>query len=178
MTSLGFLILSELSESNSGDQDITVVTSLAMRVLVLLTDLKGWKGVPDDHHLDADLAVKDLIQFMGSNKSGSYVSIARYISALDSYSSQTKNITQADEFFFITASALTLAVRPFYLTNFDINGPGMLDVNHAAQQYIVYLLTIPLLMQRLPSVLQPVLKHKSILFPCLQTLLVSIIKLK
>ncbi|KAK7245012.1 hypothetical protein RIF29_39842 [Crotalaria pallida] len=172
LTSLGFLILSELSDCNSRDQDITIVTSLAMRVLVLLTDLKGWKGITDDHRLDADLAVKDLIQFMGSNKSGSYVSIARYISALDSYSSPTKNITQADETFLITASAITLAARPFYLTNFDVNGHGMLDVNHASHQFIVYLLTIPWLVKRLPSVLQPALKHKSISFPCFQTLLI------
>ncbi|XP_019456174.1 PREDICTED: E3 ubiquitin-protein ligase UPL7 [Lupinus angustifolius] len=172
LTSLGFLILSELSECNSGNQDITIVTSLAMRVLVLLTDPKGWKGITDGPHLDADLAVKDLIQFMGSDKSGCYVSIARYIHALNSNSSPTKNISQADELFLITASAITLAVRPFYLTNFDVNGPSMLDVNHSAQRYIVHLLTIPWLVKRLPSVLQPALKHKSILFPCFQTLLI------
>ena len=178
LTSLGFSILSEFSECKSGAQDLTIVTSLAMCVLVMLTDLKGWKGIADDDCQDADLAVRDLIQFMGSNKCGSYVSIARYISALDNYSSQTENITQADEIFFITASAITLAVRPFYLTNFDVNGPDMLDDNHVAKQYIVYLLTIPWLVQHLPPVLQPALRHKSILFPCFQTLLVSIIKVE
>ena len=178
LTSLGFSILSEFSECKSGAQDLTIVTSLAMCVLVMLTDLKGWKGIADDDCQDADLAVRDLIQFMGSNKCGSYVSIARYISALDNYSSQTENITQADENFFITASAITLAVRPFYLTNFDVNGPDMLDDNHVAKQYIVYLLTIPWLVQHLPPVLQPALRHKSILFPCFQTLLVSIIKVE
>lgn len=147
-----------------------------MRILVMLTDLKGWKGITDDNRLEADLAVKDLVQFMRNNKSGCYVSIARYISALDNYSSQTKIITQADEFFFITASAITLAVRPFYLTNFDVEGPGMLDVNHAAKQYIVHVLSIPWLVKHLPPVLLPAIKHKSILFPCFQTLLVSIIK--
>ncbi|KAJ1422839.1 E3 ubiquitin-protein ligase [Sesbania bispinosa] len=121
LTSLGFFILQEFSECNSGAQDITIVTSLAMRVLVMLTDLKGWKGITDDNRSDADLAVKDLVQFMGSNKSGP---------------------------------------------------PGMLDVNHAAKQYVVYLLTIPWLVQHLPPVLLPALKHKSILFPCFQTLLI------
>ncbi|XP_027350463.1 E3 ubiquitin-protein ligase UPL7 isoform X2 [Abrus precatorius] len=172
LTSLSFFILSEFCECNSGAQDIIIITSLAMRVLVMLTDLKGWKGITDDNHLDADLAVEGLIQFMGGTNSGCYVSIARYISALDNYSSQSKVITQADEKFFITASAITLAVRPFYLTNCDVKGPGMLDVNHAAKQYIVYLLTIPWLVQHLPSVLLPALKHKSILFPCFQTLLI------
>ncbi|KAH1258707.1 E3 ubiquitin-protein ligase UPL7 [Glycine max] len=142
-----------------------------MRVLVMLTDLKGWKGITDDNHLDADLAVKDLIQFLGGNKSGCYVSIGRYISALENHSSQSKSITQADDFFFITASAITIAVRPFYLTNYDVEVPGALDVNHAAEQFFVYLLTIPWLVQHLPPVLLPALKHKSILFPCFQTLL-------
>ncbi|KAK7337160.1 hypothetical protein VNO77_17721 [Canavalia gladiata] len=172
LTSLGFCILSEFSECNSGVQDITIVTSLAMGVLVMLTDPKGWKGITDDNHIDADLAVKDLIWFLGGNKSGCYVSIARYISALDDCSSQSKSTAQADENFFITASAITLAVRPFYLPNNDVEGPGMLDVNHAAKQYVVYLLTVPRLAQHLPSILLPALKHKSILFPCFQTLLI------
>jgi len=149
-----------------------------MRVLVMLTDLKGWKGITNYNHFDADLAVKDLIQFMGSDKSGCYVSIGRYISALENHSSQSKTITQADENFFITASAITLAVRPFYLTNYGAEAHHTLDFNHAAEQYIVYLLTIPWLVQHLPLVLLPALKHKSILFPCFQTLLVSSIKVE
>ncbi|CAJ2632467.1 unnamed protein product [Trifolium pratense] len=172
LTSLGFSILSEFSECNSGAQDITTVTYLAMRILVMLTDLKGWKGITDDNRLDADLAVKGLVKFTGSKKSGSYVSIARYISALDNYSSQMKVITQADEKFVITASAITLAVRPFYLTNSDGERPDMLNVNHGAKQYIIYLMTIPWLVQHLPPVLLPALKHKSVLFTCFQTLLI------
>lgn len=172
LSSLGFSILSEYSECNSGAQDITVVTSLAMRILVMLTDLKGWKGITDDNRLDADLAVKGLVEFTGSNKSGSYVSVAKYITALDKYSSKTKAITQADEKFFITASAITLAVRPFYLTNLDGERPDMLNVNHAAKQYVVYLMTIPWFVQHVPHVLLPALKHKSILFTCFQALLI------
>lgn len=176
LTSLGFSILSEYSECNSGAQDITIVTSLAMRILVMLTDLKGWEGIPDDNCLDADLAVKGLVEFTGSSKSGSYVSIARYISALDNYSSQMKVVTQAAEKFFITASAITLAVRPFSLTNIDGERPCMLNGNHAAKQYILHLMTIPWLVQHIPPVLLPALKHKSIMFTCFQALLVSIFK--
>lgn len=172
LTSLGFSILSEYSECNSGAQDITIVTSLAMRILVMLTDLKGWEGIPDDNCLDADLAVKGLVEFTGSSKSGSYVSIARYISALDNYSSQMKVVTQAAEKFFITASAITLAVRPFSLTNIDGERPCMLNGNHAAKQYILHLMTIPWLVQHIPPVLLPALKHKSIMFTCFQALLV------
>ncbi|XP_058767737.1 E3 ubiquitin-protein ligase UPL7-like [Vicia villosa] len=172
LASLSFSILSEYSESNSGAQDITIVTSLAMRILVMLTDIKGWKGITDDDCLDADLAVKGLVEFTGSSKSGSYVSIARYISTLDKHSSQMKVVTQADEKFFITASAITLAVRPFSLTNFDGERPCMLNGNHAAKQYILYLMTIPWLVQHIPPVLLPALKHKSIMFTCFQALLI------
>ncbi|CAJ1889755.1 unnamed protein product [Sphenostylis stenocarpa] len=157
-------------ECHSGAHDITIVTSLAMRVLVMLTDLKGWKGITNDNLFDADLAVEDLIQFMGGKKSGCYVSIGRYISALENHSSLSKT-TQADENFFITASAITLGVRPFYLTNYDAEVPKTQDFNDAAEQYIIYLLTIPWLVKHLPLVLLPALKHKSILFPCFQTLL-------
>ncbi|XP_028777115.1 E3 ubiquitin-protein ligase UPL7 [Neltuma alba] len=166
LTSVGFVILSEFSEGIARNQDITLVTSLAMRVLVMLTDLKGWKGITDDNRQDADVAVKGLIEYMGLNASGSYVSINRYISSLDNYSSQTKNINQTDDKFLITASTITLALRPFYLRSSDVNVPAMLDVNHVARQYCIYMLTIPWLVKRLPPVLQPALKHNSILLPC------------
>lgn len=178
LISLGFLILSEFSKGISRDQDITLVTSLAMRVLVMLTDVKGWKCITDSNSQDADKAVKGLIEYMGSNASGSYVSVGRYISSLDNCSLQTKNVNQTDHKFLITASTITLALRPFYLRNLDANGPAMLDMNHAAKQYFVYMLTIPQLVQRLPSVLRSALKHKSILFPCFLSILVSIINLE
>ncbi|KAF7818710.1 E3 ubiquitin-protein ligase UPL7 [Senna tora] len=172
LTSLGFFILSEFSKGSSRDQEITLVASLAMRVLVMLTDLKGWKGITDDNRQDADIAVRGLIEYMGSNASGSYESIGRYISSLDYYSSQTKNISPTDDKFLITASTITLALQPFYLRNFDVKGPAMLDKNHPANQYFVYMLTIPCLVQRLPSVLRPALKHRSILFPCFLGILI------
>ncbi|QHO27589.1 hypothetical protein HN51_024543 [Arachis hypogaea] len=72
LTSLGFSILSEFSECISGAQNLNIVTSLVMRLLVMFTDPKGWKGIVDDNRQDADLALaaKDLIQFIVSNKSG------------------------------------------------------------------------------------------------------------
>ncbi|XP_054811320.1 E3 ubiquitin-protein ligase UPL7 isoform X1 [Prosopis cineraria] len=166
LISLGFVILSEFSKGIPRDQDITLVTSLAMRVLVMLTDWKGWKGLTDDNRQDADIAVKGLIEYMGSNASGSYVCISRYISSLDNYSSQEKNNSQTDDKFLITASTITLALRPFYLRSSDVRGCALLDVNHAARQYCLYMLTIPWLVKRLPPVLRPALKHKTILFPC------------
>ncbi|XP_065855485.1 E3 ubiquitin-protein ligase UPL7 isoform X2 [Euphorbia lathyris] len=144
-----------------------------MRFLVVLTDLKGWKSVPSSSLEDADAAVNDLIRFMGSSGSGLYVSIGRYINKLDVLTSpQTKTMIQADDKFLITAAAVTLALRPLNATNFTSIGSDLLNVHSAAAQYCMFLLTIPRLTQRLPTVLVSAIKHKSILSPCLQALLI------
>nr|POE70043.1 e3 ubiquitin-protein ligase upl7 [Quercus suber] len=172
LISLCLFILSEFNKSHTGGQDIIVLTSLAMRLVVFLTDLNGWKSITADNRQDADIAVKNLICFMGSSKSGIYISIRRYINTLDvSFSSQINSIAQTDDKILITASAITLALRPFHMTNSDTDGRVMLDVHNAAEQYCVFLVTIPWLVQRLPAVLVPALKHKSILSPCFQTIL-------
>lgn len=177
LISLCLFILSEFNKSHTGGQDIIVLTSLAMRLVVFLTDLKGWKSITADNCQDADIAVKDLICFMGSSKSDIYISIRRYINTLDiSFSSQINSIAQTDDKILITASAITLALRPFHVTNSDTDGRVILDVHNAAEQYCVFLVTIPWLVQRLPSVLVPALKHKSILSPCFQTILVRLIR--
>lgn len=173
LISLCLFILSEFNKSHTGGQDIIVLTSLAMRLVVFLTDLNGWKSITADNRQDADIAVKNLICFMGSSKSGIYISIRRYINTLDiSFSSQINSIAQTDDKILITASAITLALRPFHMTNSDTDGRVMLDVHNAAEQYCVFLVTIPWLVQRLPAVLVPALKHKSILSPCFQTILI------
>ncbi|XWS59572.1 hypothetical protein CRYUN_Cryun08bG0133600 [Craigia yunnanensis] len=174
LISLCSFILSECDTSHAGSQDIGVLTSLALRLLVVLTDLKNWKIVSDANIGDADAAVKNLVCFMGSCKSDLYVSLRRYISKLDvCFSPQVKSIVQTDDKFMITASGITLAIRPFNLTSFHPAGPSQFDVPSAAEQYCLYLLTIPWLTQRLPAVLLPALKHKSTLSPCLQNLLIS-----
>ncbi|KAI9119516.1 hypothetical protein K1719_009392 [Acacia pycnantha] len=48
----------------------------------------------------------------------------------------------------------------------------MLDVDHAARQYCVYILTIPWLVKRLPPLRRPAIKHNSILFPCFLGILI------
>ncbi|XWS43492.1 hypothetical protein CRYUN_Cryun16bG0108700 [Craigia yunnanensis] len=174
LISLCSFILSECDPSHAGSQDIGILTSLALRLVVVLTDLKSWKIVSDANIGDADAAVKNLVCFMGSCKSGLYVSLRRYISKLDVFfSPKVKSIVLTDDKFLITASAITLAIRPFSLTSFDPTGPSQFDVHSAAEQYCLYLLTIPWLTQRLPAVLLPALKHKSTLSPCLQILLIS-----
>uniref|UniRef100_A0A5B6YGI5 HECT-type E3 ubiquitin transferase n=1 Tax=Davidia involucrata TaxID=16924 RepID=A0A5B6YGI5_DAVIN len=173
LISLCLFILGKCDNSCQRCQDIVVLTSLAMRFVVVLTDLKGWKSITDDNLKDADISVKDLVRFMGSKKSGLYICIRRYINNLDApFSSQMNCSGQTDDRFLITASAVTLALRPFHITNADSNDLDHLDVQYAAEQYCVFLLTIPWFAQRLPAVLLPALRHKSILSHCFRTLLI------
>ncbi|XP_038686154.1 E3 ubiquitin-protein ligase UPL7 isoform X2 [Tripterygium wilfordii] len=173
LISLSSYVLEECEKSCQGDQSVVFLASLAMRLLVVLTDLKSWKSVTNDNLQDADEAVKKLIWFMGSCKSRLYISIRRYISNLDvSFSSQTNSTVLTDDKFLITASAITLALRPFHATKFDVIGTANLDVHYPVEQYCSYILTIPWLTLRLPAVFIPALKHKSILSTCLQTLLI------
>ncbi|KAK3226693.1 hypothetical protein Dsin_006555 [Dipteronia sinensis] len=171
LISLCSFVLSECDNFHPGGQNFVVLTSL--RLLIVLTDRKGWKSITNDKSQDADMAVKDLVWFMGSCKSGLYISIRRYINKLGvPFSPQMKTIVQTDDRFLITASAVTLALRPFQMTNSAVVCPGPAGVHFAAEQYCLFLLTIPWLVQRLPAVLIPALKHKSVLSPCLQILLI------
>ncbi|KAF7148747.1 hypothetical protein RHSIM_Rhsim03G0095100 [Rhododendron simsii] len=44
----------------------------AMRLVVVLSDVKAWKCIVDDNLHDTKIAMKDLIDFMGSKKSTLY----------------------------------------------------------------------------------------------------------
>lgn len=170
-------VLSECDKSCPGSQDIVALASLAMRLVVVLTDVKGWKSIDEHDCQIADAAVKDLVRFMGSGESGLHSSIRIYINTLDApCSSRTKSSVQTDDRFLITASTITLALRPFHASKSDLNGLGLLDVHNVAEKYSVFLLTIPWLTQRLPAVLIPAMRHKSILQPCFQTLLVRLLQ--
>ncbi|KAL6145690.1 hypothetical protein ACLB2K_056375 [Fragaria x ananassa] len=173
LISVCMFVLSECDKSRSGSQDIVALTSLAMRLVVVLTDVKGWKSVDEHDCQIADTAVKDLIRFMGGGESGLYSSIRTYINTLDAPCSlRTRISVPTDDRFLITASTITLALRPFHASKFDVNSLGLLDVHNVAEKYSVFLLTIPWLTQRLPAVLIPAMRHKSILQPCFQTLLI------
>ncbi|XP_024955658.1 E3 ubiquitin-protein ligase UPL7 isoform X4 [Citrus sinensis] len=173
LISLCSFILAHCDKSHAGSQCIVGLTILALRFLVVLTDLKVWKSLSNDMLRDADTAMKNLLWFMGSRNSHLYMSIRRYIDKLDiTYSSQINSTVETDERFLITASAVTLALRPFHITNFDVSSIGQLDMCCAAEQYCLCLLTIPWFIQRLPAFLIPALKHQSILSPCFQIFLI------
>ncbi|KAL6277645.1 hypothetical protein ACE6H2_021246 [Prunus campanulata] len=122
MISLCMFILSEFDKSRAGGQHIVALTSLAMRFVVVLTDLKDWKSITEHDCQSTDTAVKDLVWFTGSSEGGLYLCIRRYISTLDAPCSSR--------------------------------------------------ISVPCLTQRLPALLISAMRHKSILSPCFQTLLV------
>lgn len=136
----------------------------------MLTDAKGWRCNSESSIQDANDAVKDLIQFMGSNKSDLYVCVRSYIIRLDASFPQVTGAGQKDEKVLITASAITISLRPFHILNIEKN--GSLEVQYAAEHFFIYLLTIPWFAQRLPAVLLSSLRHKSVLLRCLRALLV------
>ncbi|XP_027070608.2 E3 ubiquitin-protein ligase UPL7 [Coffea arabica] len=169
---LCLLILVEFDYTDRGLQDVGVV-SLAMRLAVLLTDRKGWKSITERDTQYADAAVKNLIWFIANKESGTYNCIRRYIWKLDPVPTQGASSGRTDDRFLITASALTLALRPFHFTDTAVTGSGVLELQHAAENYFFFLFTIPWFSQRLPMVLLPALKHKSVLSSCLRSLLIS-----
>ncbi|GJR59570.1 E3 ubiquitin protein ligase UPL7 isoform X1 [Tanacetum coccineum] len=167
-------ILSECDHSCQEGRQYVVLTSMAMRFVVSLTDLKGWKALNDVTLRDADTAVKDLVWYMCSEESQLYMSIRRYLSRSDvPFASKMKPTSHTDDRFLITVSAITLALRPFNSGNTNTNENGFKYLKFAAEQYCVLLLTIPWFTQRLPAMILSAVKHKSILSPCFKQILIS-----
>lgn len=166
-------ILTEDNCSATGGADTGYLT-LAMRIAVALTDLKGWKWVTSKNFKDAEVAVNNLIRRISTGNHHLYGCIRSYISKLDCHDySQSNTRLPTDDHFLTTASAITIALRPFQVVKLDTEHDFYVKVQEAAGQYCVFLLTVPMLFQRLPIILLPALKHKSVLSTCLETLLIS-----
>ncbi|KAG9150096.1 hypothetical protein Leryth_009680 [Lithospermum erythrorhizon] len=173
MVSLCLYVISEFDNLREGAQD-AVLTPLAMRLMVILTDLKGWKSIPDNKVEEAETTLRNLMCFMGSKRSGLYTCIRRYMTKLEPTIS-SPSVPQHDTFL-VTASAITLALRPFYCVSFNLNNDGVpenAEIQEALEQYCILLLTIPWLGQRLPDALLPALRHTSVLSPSLRMILMS-----
>ncbi|GAB2235821.1 hypothetical protein Drorol1_Dr00026262 [Drosera rotundifolia] len=152
----------EVFDSSSASKDMATATSLVLRLIISLTDLNCWKFISDQNRIHADGAVKDLVCFMGSRESGVYRAIGKYISSLDT-PSERQSLT--DDKFLITASAVTLALRPFQADTIDSE-----DSDTAAMQFCTYILPVPWLIQRIPVLLLPALRHTTVVTPCFRTL--------
>ncbi|XP_038904863.1 E3 ubiquitin-protein ligase UPL7 isoform X1 [Benincasa hispida] len=172
LISVCLFILVHFDKLQVKEQEIIVTTSLAMRLIVVLTDLHGWKSVNENSRAVADAALKNLVHYLGTSESGLYISVRQYLYKLSVLqSTQTSSTIQANDLLVITVSAITLALRPFHLMIFDTIGTTSWEGHHVAEQFCLFLLTIPGLVQHLPQVLVPAVKHRSILLPCFWTLL-------
>lgn len=155
------------------EQEIIVTTSLAMRLVVVLTDHHVWKNANESSQAVADAALEDLIHYLGTSESGLYVSVREYMYKWSVLQSTQNNSTiKTNDLLVITVSAITLALRPFHLMISDTIGTTPWEGHHVAEQFCLFLLTIPGFIQNLPQLLVPAVKHRSILFPCFSTLLV------
>lgn len=158
------------------DEDKAQFTALGMRLAISLTDPVEWKIISSVNTHEADVAVNNLIRFMITTKCGLYKSVRRYITKLDANDLPRNINAPAGGYFLVTASAITLALRPFCVRYLETGGVCCpLDVKHAAEQYCTFILTIPYLTQRLPPLLLPALRHQSSLLPCLKVPLVRFI---
>ncbi|XP_023539229.1 E3 ubiquitin-protein ligase UPL7 isoform X2 [Cucurbita pepo subsp. pepo] len=172
LISVCLFILVHFDKLQAKEQKIIVTTSLAMRLVVVFTDYNGWKNVNENNRFDTEAALKDLVHYLGTSESGLYLSVRKYMCKLSVIqSSRTTSTIQTNDLFVITVSAITLALRPFRLMNFDAIGTTSWEGHHVAEQFCLFLLTIPELVQNLPQVLVPAVKHRSILLPCFWTLL-------
>lgn len=179
LVSLCLFILAESDQTSIGCQNTVPLTVLAMRLVVTLTDPKGWKNFNNENSKDAGTAVEKLMEFLTTRKSTIYICIRRYLMKLGLYAtSQKKTIASTDDSFLVTASAITLALRPFHFKKLDAIAADNFDMKNAHGQYFSYILTVPYLTKCLPPVLLPALKHESTLLPCLAALLVRLTTLK
>ncbi|KAI3861098.1 hypothetical protein MKX03_002156 [Papaver bracteatum] len=167
-------VLGECDPACPVGDDFCLTTSLAMRVVVALTDLKGWKCIKSESLNDAEIAVKNLVRFMGTEQSGLHRSIRKYLMKLDmKVALQASSALLTGDHFLIIVSAITLALRPFQAGKSLPNDSLYLEMQDVVEQHCVFLLTVPWLVQRLPAILVPALKHQSVFTPCLSTLLTS-----
>ncbi|EPS71373.1 ubiquitin-protein ligase 7, partial [Genlisea aurea] len=172
LISVCLFVLSRFDHSRRKVQD-AAVTSAAMRLSVLLTDSKGWKCMPNSGGFkDTKTAVENMVRVIGSQRSGMYAYIRKFICKLEAPSSlQAASSFQKDERFLIMTSAVTLSLRPFHLNDTYIYSIGLMA--SVVEQFCVSLLTIPWFPHRFPAILVPAFSHKSVLSPCLKLLLAS-----
>ncbi|XP_010558979.1 PREDICTED: E3 ubiquitin-protein ligase UPL7 [Tarenaya hassleriana] len=164
LVSLCAFLLTECNKSHERIKDVIVVNALALRILVVLTDPKSWKGITKDNFKDAEIAGKMLILFLGARRSGYYTAVRRYFLTLNK---------QMDDRLLITTSAVTLAIRPFHMRESDFVDGDQPDIILSVEEYIASVLTIPRLTQCLPSALICALKHRTVLTPIFRTSLTS-----
>ncbi|KAM0874649.1 hypothetical protein ACQ4PT_037331 [Festuca glaucescens] len=171
LISLCSCILARCDNSCCKDVNMVEITAITMRLAISLTDCKTWTNLTSENTRAADASVESLIEFIGTRKSGTYSCVRRYIKCFGPHATLGKidSVIAPDDQLLITASAVTVALRPFNTTKSDRG----VDLTGAAKEYFTLILTIPYLCKRLPPLLLPALKHISVLQPSLSILLIS-----
>ncbi|CAM0875437.1 unnamed protein product [Alopecurus aequalis] len=162
-------ILARCENCSCKDVNMVKMTAITMRLAISLTDRKTWKNLTTENTIAADASVEALIEYIGRRQSGTYSCVRRYIKSFDPHVTIGKIDSAPDDQLLITASAVTVALRPFNTTRADRD----VDLTGAANEYFTLILTIPYLCKRLPPLLLPALKHISVLQPSLSILLIS-----
>ncbi|KAK3149711.1 hypothetical protein QOZ80_3AG0221390 [Eleusine coracana subsp. coracana] len=171
LISLCSFILARCEYSCCKDGNIVEVTAIAMRLAVSLTDCRTWKNIKTESAGAADASVENLIKFIESSHSGTYNCFRKYIKCLGPHAASEKknSATATDDQFLITASAITVALRPFHSKIAEM----VSHINGASKEFFTLILTIPYICKRMPPLLLPAFKHISVLQPCLSIVLIS-----
>ncbi|VAI01081.1 unnamed protein product [Triticum turgidum subsp. durum] len=159
LISLCSCILARCDHCCCKDVNMVEISTLTMRLAISLTDCKTWKNLTSENTRAADASVETLIEFIGTRQSGTYRCVRRYIKCFGPHVTPGKidSAIAPDEQLLVTASAVTLALRPFNSTRADMG----VDLTGAAKEYFTLILTIPYICKRLPPLLLPALKHIS-----------------
>nr|PNR53004.1 hypothetical protein PHYPA_009379 [Physcomitrium patens] len=176
------------TDRNHMAQEGSNLAGLAMRVMVSLTDSSTWKcfGEPGQEvrKRKAELVVLRLLEWLASGSAGLFLAVRSYILAnfpVPGIKDQLVRPRGKKDKFIITASIITVTLRPLLVLSAECDKDGQNDenpndrkdytsaANRAAAQFSAHILTIPFLPQRLPQPLLPALQHPTALFPCLRS---------
>ncbi|KAH9298313.1 hypothetical protein KI387_029995, partial [Taxus chinensis] len=158
-----------------------------MRLMVSLTDVNTWEHFLKEYKVDGSLVAWNLINWISKEKSGLYSSFRLYMMKYNSPVTRKYNsVGQINDSFIVTASAITMVLRPFHTLqpeNFrnicsESNQSDFVEnynagIKAAAEQFCIYILTIPHLTQRLPAALLPAFQHSATFSHFLKTFVIS-----
>lgn len=182
----GTVLANDGHEWSDTEKTGRILPGLTVRVMVALTDASMWKGFAQkDDQVKANVRALALLEWLARGHGGLFPAIRSYIITnypVSMSDSEQEQPLDRDKFI-VTASAITLALRPLV----NLSAASQQESQHdrkelerlrassarAAVMFAMHILTIPFLIQRLPGSLVPALQHTSALAPCLRTFGVS-----
>lgn len=173
--------------------EASLLASLAVRLLVAFTDASLWRTFDEaGNKAHARLIVQSLLEWIAHGNADLYPALRIYIlhSCPCAYQDTGQSVQLQKDNFFVTASVITVALRPLRaLSAQDDDGDIMMDndvcfnerqraaARKATEDFCTYILTIPFITQRLPAAILPALQHPSVFTHCLEVLMASTIDL-